>query len=210
MREWEQQPGETAAAYRAFAAYRDLGAGRTLAAAADLIYNRPRTGPREAPGNVKRWSREHDWIARAQALDARDEAIAREAVEQHIRWHAHELEEQRHALRRRMLDVARKAADRAEAILDAPMYQTVEREEEDAAGITRVVVRNPAGWNTNTARHMFAIAAKAIEPVESTDKQPDIEFDKLTDDEVDSIAANNGDVRRALGDDRLREVRKLP
>jgi len=81
MHSWERETGETQRAYEAFKIYRDLGPRRSLRRAAELVYG-------EGTGSVRRiekWSRAHDWVARAQAYDDYHEMIRREAIESYER-----------------------------------------------------------------------------------------------------------------------------
>ncbi len=59
---WERQPGETAAPWRGFQVYRELGPGRTLVAAAGKLGIRPQT--------ARRYSAKWRWGERAHAWDA--------------------------------------------------------------------------------------------------------------------------------------------
>lgn len=193
--------------WEAFKLYRDAGPGRTLRTVAETLYgDRWRYGLR----TVEKWSSEFDWVERVAGMDARDEMVGNARIDHYIASRAHEFEEQQHKIRQRMLDVAAKAAERAAAILDAPMYQTVERIEGGPDGEdVRIVIHNPAGWNTNTARHMIALAAKAIEHDPQNDKPPPIDLDKCTAAELDRLA-NQEDPRHIFDSDRLFEVRKRP
>jgi hypothetical protein len=58
---WERRDNETAKAFAAFTAYRDLGAQRSLAKVGDKL------GKSEAL--MERWSARHEWVMRAQAWD---------------------------------------------------------------------------------------------------------------------------------------------
>lgn len=74
---WERQPGETAAAFRAFCKYRDAGGDRSLRALAGT--------PKGTQKDPKRrhhsaWSREWGWVERAAAFDDRMDRIATEAI----------------------------------------------------------------------------------------------------------------------------------
>jgi hypothetical protein len=60
-KEWERREGETARAYDGFREYRDMGASRSLAKAAEKLGKSTRL--------LKKWSRSHDWPARAHAYD---------------------------------------------------------------------------------------------------------------------------------------------
>lgn len=68
---WEKQPEESAKAFEAFAVYRDMGANRSLEKAGRIL------------GKVKvtlePWSSKFNWKKRAEAWDAEQDRIAREA-----------------------------------------------------------------------------------------------------------------------------------
>ena len=63
---WEQQPGESDAAYVRFLLYRNLGPARSIDAAYQMMNNE---GHQRAPGQWKRDSVTHRWQERAQAWD---------------------------------------------------------------------------------------------------------------------------------------------
>lgn len=82
---WERQEYDTDKSFHAFVCYRDLGASRSLGAAAqELGY-----GSRAA---LYRWSTNHNWIERAKAWDIEQDRVRREAqleeVEKMSRRHA--------------------------------------------------------------------------------------------------------------------------
>lgn len=58
---WDRRPDEGAKAHAAFIAYRDLGTQRSLSAAAAEVG--------KTLGLLKRWSAQHEWLARAAAWD---------------------------------------------------------------------------------------------------------------------------------------------
>jgi hypothetical protein len=76
---WEQQPGESARAFAAFAAYRDRGPRRSLRAAAQTFYGRT-TAALER--QLDKWSRAFCWVERANAWDQHLDAEARRAQEE--------------------------------------------------------------------------------------------------------------------------------
>jgi hypothetical protein len=87
---WQQQPGESARAFGAFAVYRDLGPRRSLRAAAASFYGRISASLER---QVDKWSRAFRWVERANAWDqhlaaegckAQEEA-RREMVDRHVR-----------------------------------------------------------------------------------------------------------------------------
>jgi hypothetical protein len=75
---WEQQPKESARAYGAFCAYRDLGPCRSLRAAAEAFYRR-----KSAAGSrqLQTWSATFRWVERAHAWDRHLDAEARQTQE---------------------------------------------------------------------------------------------------------------------------------
>jgi hypothetical protein len=85
---WEQQPDESARAYAAFVAYRDLGSDRSVDAAYAAMAGH-REGPggapkgtKRAPGSYKKWSAKHRWAARARAYDEHQAALRQKGIEQ--------------------------------------------------------------------------------------------------------------------------------
>lgn len=83
---WEQQPGESAPAYQAFAAYRDMPATERSVRAVAQKFDKSRT-------LIGRWSSNHKWVERVSAYDRHLEAqwqaeqfrARRKAAERHIR-----------------------------------------------------------------------------------------------------------------------------
>jgi hypothetical protein len=66
---WERQPGESAAAWEAFACYRDLGLSRSISKVAGTL--------RKARTLVERWSTSHQWVIRAEAWDREQDRLWR-------------------------------------------------------------------------------------------------------------------------------------
>ncbi|GGL03125.1 hypothetical protein [Streptomyces flaveus] len=71
---WERQPGESAAAWEAFACYRDLGLSRSIGKVAERLA-KSRT-------LIERWSTAHRWVLRAEAWDREQDRLWR-AERQH-------------------------------------------------------------------------------------------------------------------------------
>jgi hypothetical protein len=84
---WERQPGESDRAFAAFAAYRDLGARRSLNEVCRQLYPTQTGRKRAATGRVQHWSRAHRWVERARAWDAEQDCLSRQeaAVEEAVR-----------------------------------------------------------------------------------------------------------------------------
>ena len=81
--EWERHGDESYKAYEAFCIYRDLGAGRTLAAVAEKL--------RKSYDLIRRWSKKFCWQERA---DAWDKMIAEQAAKKAAEEYAKMLEVQ--------------------------------------------------------------------------------------------------------------------
>jgi hypothetical protein len=82
---WERQPSESAAAWEAFACYRDLGLSRSIGKVAERLA-KSRT-------LIERWSTAHRWVLRAEAWDREQDRLwraerqqaAREVARRHAR-----------------------------------------------------------------------------------------------------------------------------
>ena len=68
---WERQKGESTKAFEGFRTYRDLGAGRSLVAAAKAL------GKNKAV--LSEWSMRHEWVRRVDAHDAKPAKPAKPA-----------------------------------------------------------------------------------------------------------------------------------
>lgn len=66
---WERQPGESAKAFEAFAAYRDMGVNRSIRKAAQSL--------NKAVTTLAEWSTKHEWVKRCAAWDAEQDRITR-------------------------------------------------------------------------------------------------------------------------------------
>ena len=74
---WEQQPGESAKAFEAFAAYRDMGTERSIRKVAQQL--------NKSNALIARWSKNYEWPDRARAYDRELDRQAREQAVRHIR-----------------------------------------------------------------------------------------------------------------------------
>jgi len=73
---WERQDGESAQAFQAFAAYRDMGAERSLAKAAQKLG--------KSKALMERWSVRWRWVMRADAWDSELDRQSRRELEKGI------------------------------------------------------------------------------------------------------------------------------
>ena len=78
---WDRQDGETDSAWTAFSCYRDLGAARSLDAAADAYYAAKGKLRKSSavPGHIAKWCRSNDWVERCREWDRhRDQILQKE------------------------------------------------------------------------------------------------------------------------------------
>jgi hypothetical protein len=73
---FEQLPAESARAYAAFIAYRDMGPQRSVRDVAQKLD--------KSVTVIGRWSTQHNWVERARSYDAAMDARARQATEQEV------------------------------------------------------------------------------------------------------------------------------
>jgi hypothetical protein len=123
--EWERQTTESARAFAAFCAYRDLGPSRSI----DRAYTvtRERHQPGRAAGQWNAWSVEHRWVERAAAYDGHLDAQRRRIREARLR----ELEERRLEFELRNQVQLERRADRMDELADkaeqAPVVDVVQK-----------------------------------------------------------------------------------
>jgi hypothetical protein len=96
--DWARRDGETTPAFEAFRVYRDLGAARSIRTVAKTLGKSAQL--------LERWSRTHDWVARATAYDNHRDAE-----------HLNATAEQEAELLSRLLDSAELMRHRAHQVL---------------------------------------------------------------------------------------------
>ena len=74
---WEQQPGESARAFEAFAVYRDMGPERSVRRVAQQLG--------KSGALISRWSSAHNWVERARAYDRELDQQARAQAVRDVR-----------------------------------------------------------------------------------------------------------------------------
>jgi hypothetical protein len=176
MLAWGRQENESARAFQAFEVYRDLGVERSLVKVGQTLG--------KSRALIERWSAQHDWVDRVEALADRDEMLRREAVEEHVREGAEDRAKREAALLDRGLAVRELAMTQAEKMVGWPLAeQRVVREGPDGEDATYVFM--PAGWSKAPAVSMFNMAignARADAPADDS-----LEFDFSGWDEDDLI-----------------------
>jgi len=97
---------------------------------------------------MERWSAAHAWVDRVAALEARDEIVRREAVEEYLTSQAEDHAEREGRIAEILLTVREEAAKQALAIVTWPLSeQRILQENEDGNEITVIVM--PARWSKN-------------------------------------------------------------
>jgi hypothetical protein len=76
---WDRQPGESEAAYRAFCAFRDMGADRSVLEA--FRQSEGKVGAKQATGRWNKWVKDHRWYERVRDYENHPRAIERTAVD---------------------------------------------------------------------------------------------------------------------------------
>jgi hypothetical protein len=147
-RPWERLPAESAKAFAAFCAYRDLGPERSLNAA---------YGEGRAPGHWSQWSSEYRWVERATAYDAYLDAERRKVREAKLRA----LEERRFDLELRDQDRVERRLDKIEAKLD----------QADLAPVVEVVTMRPDGSVTKVKGVNLSQYARLVDIANKTATQ---------------------------------------
>lgn len=160
---WNQWPGETGPAYRAFTIFRDLGRTRGMSEA-----YRNYSGnavARHASTRFKEWRRMWDWDARAIAYDDRTEriadtaridaitAIARRQGESEINWI-----EARQETRKKELEISSRLIEKAQDMLEIALIRRKVIPADPAAGRAETHIYEPAKWNFKTVVEFMELA----------------------------------------------------
>lgn len=163
MRAFEQQPGEPDRAFNAYKIYREMDPNeRSLReVAAELSGDEGyRDGTKEAPGHIRRWSSEHDWVGRARSYHDYHEMMRRTHIEEYMRSRDHAFAERKIRVQDQNLKNAEAAAEQCAKMLEWPLTEQRIVRNEDGEDVTYVFT--PAGWNKATARVMFEMASQAV------------------------------------------------
>lgn len=105
---WERQEGESAQAFQAFAEYRGMGAGRSLAKVSQKLG--------KSKTLMERWSRQWGWVKRVDAWDGEMDRLSRKELEKGIT----EMRKKHVAIAESMLDKSMQALGRMPVEAMAP------------------------------------------------------------------------------------------
>ena len=132
---WERQPGEMAVAYAAFRAYRDLGEGRTIAKAIDVLLtswpdipgrdSRSRLSRSSYENRASHWSSDNRWVERSSAWDANIDRIRLDAEEKGRQEMARHYEARVQTIRDREYAIGIAAMDGILTLLQQPVLGEV-------------------------------------------------------------------------------------
>lgn len=175
MLAWERQPDESARAYEAFCLYRDMGPDRSLAKVGEMVG--------KSKAQMEKWSRRHGWVDRVRALEARDEMLRREAVEEHLGRQVEDHARREAELREKALEAREKAMDKALKMLQWPLSeQRVVRE--DDAGREQTLVFMPAKWSIGNAVNLYRMSV-GDDPGEEDPDLVEWDFSELSEEEME-------------------------
>lgn len=195
MRAWERQPGETSRAYEAFCIYRDLGAARSLAKVGELLG--------KSKALMERWSAAHSWVDRVAALEARDEMLRREAVEEHLQAIAEDHATREVRIQEKLLEIRERAASQSAKMLEWPLTEQRVIRDEDGEATTFIIM--PVRWSKNTAIGLAQLAAGAVTGrSEAREDEAEAEYDlsEISEEEIQTYLELDQKIRS--------KVRKRP
>ena len=142
---WEQQKGESARHYAAFCAFRDMHPLDRGVVAAFRETNPDE--PRSRASVWNNWSREHDWVHRAECYDKYNDKLVQRV------W-----QERRRVEREKEWSAATQLLEKATQMLEFPLAAV--RHETSADGMTQITIVEPAGWKMADAAKLVETASK--------------------------------------------------
>jgi len=110
---------------------------------------------------MERWSAAHSWVDRVRALEARDEMVRREAVEEYLASQAEDHAEREGRIAEILLTVREEAAMQALSMVRWPLSEQ-RIVQEDEVGNEIMVIVTLSKWSKNTAIGMARLAAGAV------------------------------------------------
>ena len=183
---WDRMRGESQQAYAALKLFLDLGSERSQVATA------VKAGRSEVL--IRRWHKKYGWIDRAEAYDSHLNAIEMAKREKVRAAYAEKAERFRMESANAHIDIVSRLAERAQQMLESPLYeQVIEEAYED--GRPRTIVMTPAKWDLKTAA-LFAKTASDLMQVIifqlSFPKDDDFDPLKATPEELRAYLERNG------------------
>jgi len=174
---WERQEGESARAYEAFCLYRDLGPERSLAKVGQALG--------KSVSLMERWSSEHEWVDRVKALEARDQMLKHDAVEEHLREKAEDHARRETRLREKALEAREKAMEKSLRMLEYPLVEQSRRVEDGPDGEEEVTyVFEPTRWSLATAVQLYAMSQGGGPSEAELEETGEMDLADLSEDEL--------------------------
>lgn len=164
---FEQQPHESARAFRAFTYYRDLGPERSLEKAY-AGHSGEKDG--KAPGQWNAWSKQFEWVRRAIAYDAHLDTALRKARERRQK----RLEERQFDYRlknqERLEDLVNQAMEVLRKVSATPVTDVIQQKEEEEESLTTASIKRTKSKTTVKAMKLSGYA-RLIQEVNETARQ---------------------------------------
>jgi hypothetical protein len=165
---WEQRHSESAKAFAAFKAYRDLGEQREFLAAYRQLTGK--SNARKQSGQWQRWSSDHEWKARALAYDRNLEQVAERARVASMKAQEKKWADRRETIREDAFATGTLLVEKAQKMGNIPItQQVIEKVEEvivekDSEGRPVTVHRTinhitviPGKWDFGTAARLLEV-----------------------------------------------------
>ena len=180
---WDRKPFESAKAFAAFCAFRDLGSDRSVVGAYREIKGRPAAA--QPSGQWKAWASDHQWEERAAAYDAHMAQVEARAREQEIAKRATEIERRRKQAQDESWALYEELKGKVQQMLKLPIVTVTD--------VDGKKVINPAKWD-------YSSLTRAIEAMISLMKLGagldsgfmttlNIDWESLTEEELQRVAA---------------------
>lgn len=151
-RPFDRRPGESNAAFQAFAAYRDAGLDRSIEAVAESLS--------KSGSLCRRWSARHEWVARVAAWDVERDRIEQAARAKVASQVAAQWERRRLEAAEGNWGLAQRLGLRAEEILKTPLYEVKREEIDPETGRPLHLTLEPAKWTIATAAALLKLAVE--------------------------------------------------
>jgi hypothetical protein len=180
MEQWHRQQGESAPAYEARWKYIQMGSGRSLAAVAQELS--------KSDTLIKRWSSNWRWVESAEAYDRHMVALEQRTLEDEQQRLA---EEKAAEWSRRFEDLREREWKTVDAILkrlDTMLKFPVERQEVVTEGGKKITIIEPVKWTAADMGKLLLAASRIGRQATGADGDRDVDFDILTDEQVDRLA----------------------
>jgi hypothetical protein len=153
---WHRLKNESSKAFQAFQTYVRMPTAERSIDRAYRSSNEQRSSAKSANGRWTAWSLQHRWVERANAYDDFMAAQSFLNDEAERAKNAADRERRRAALEQREWELAWRALDKLEEMLDWP----VKRERVEQVAGSTVTIIEPFRWNAASLARLFEVASK--------------------------------------------------